>query len=417
MGDYPHLSAAMIRVIRDKNPLSARKIIHLDLDAFYCAVEEQYDPSLKGLAFAVGGRPDQRGVVASCSYAARKYGVRSAMPMARAVTLCPHLKIVSGNHQRYSQASRRVMAELEDVSELVEQISIDEAFLDVSDDPRSAAVIARQLQAAIRDKLKLPCSLGVATNKLVAKIATDVGKAAAKSEGPPNAIQVVPPGQEAGFLAALPADALWGVGPKTAARLADLGIHTIGAIADLPEQDLVRWFGKHGHDLYRRSRGIDHRKVEPVREAKSVSKETTFPKDVQDQARLRATLESLSEGVARRLDREALAGTTIKLKLRWSDFTTYTRQTTLDQPTAECDLIYKTACSLFEDLWTAGRPVRLLGVGVSGLGPPVRQLSLWDYQTEAHIAEKEAQLRAAVEILQRKFGSRVIHWGDGEFET
>lgn len=411
------MSAAMIRVIRDKNPLSARKIIHLDLDAFYCAVEEQYDPSLKGLAFAVGGRPDQRGVVASCSYAARKYGVRSAMPMARAVTLCPHLKIVSGNHQRYSQASRRVMAELEDVSELVEQISIDEAFLDVSDDPRSAAVIARQLQAAIRDKLKLPCSLGVATNKLVAKIATDVGKAAAKSEGPPNAIQVVPPGQEAGFLAALPADALWGVGPKTAARLADLGIHTIGAIADLPEQDLVRWFGKHGHDLYRRSRGIDHRKVEPVREAKSVSKETTFPKDVQDQARLRATLESLSEGVARRLDREALAGTTIKLKLRWSDFTTYTRQTTLDQPTAECDLIYKTACSLFEDLWTAGRPVRLLGVGVSGLGPPVRQLSLWDYQTEAHIAEKEAQLRAAVEILQRKFGSRVIHWGDGEFET
>lgn len=411
------MSAAMIRVIRDKNPLSARKIIHLDLDAFYCAVEEQYVPSLKGLAFAVGGRPDQRGVVASCSYAARKYGVRSAMPMARAVTLCPHLKIVSGNHQRYSQASRRVMAELEDVSELVEQISIDEAFLDVSDDPRSAAVIARQLQAAIRDKLKLPCSLGVATNKLVAKIATDVGKAAAKSEGPPNAIQVVPPGQEAGFLAALPADALWGVGPKTAARLADLGIHTIGAIADLPEQDLVRWFGKHGHDLYRRSRGIDHRKVEPVREAKSVSKETTFPKDVQDQARLRATLESLSEGVARRLDREALAGTTIKLKLRWSDFTTYTRQTTLDQPTAECDLIYKTACSLFEDLWTAGRPVRLLGVGVSGLGPPVRQLSLWDYQTEAHIAEKEAQLRAAVEILQRKFGSRVIHWGDGEFET
>lgn len=411
------MSAAMIRVIRDKNPLSARKIIHLDLDAFYCAVEEQYDPSLKGLAFAVGGRPDQRGVVASCSYAARKYGVRSAMPMARAVTLCPHLKIVSGNHQRYSQASRRVMAELEDVSELVEQISIDEAFLDVSDDPRSAAVIARQLQAAIRDKLKLPCSLGVATNKLVAKIATDVGKAAAKSEGPPNAIQVVPPGQEAGFLAALPADALWGVGPKTAARLADLGIHTIGAIADLPEQDLVRWFGKHGHDLYRRSRGIDHRKVEPVREAKSVSKETTFPKDVQDQARLRATLESLSEGVARRLDREALAGTTIKLKLRWSDFTTHTRQTTLDQPTAECDLIYKTACSLFEDLWTAGRPVRLLGVGVSGLGPPVRQLSLWDYQTEAHIAEKEAQLRAAVEILQRKFGSRVIHWGDGEFET
>lgn len=393
-----------------------RKIIHLDLDAFYCAVEEQFDASLKGTPFAVGGRPEQRGVVASCSYAARKFGVRSAMPMARALALCPELKIVPGNYQRYSEASRQVMGELDKVAKLVEQLSIDEAFLDVSENDRPAEAIARELQATIRDKFQLPCSLGVASNKLVAKIATDVGKTAAQSEGPPNAIQVVPPGREAEFLAPLPAEALWGVGPKTAARLAGLGVYTIGEIADLSENDLVRWFGKHGHDLYRRSRGIDNSRVEPFHETKSVSKETTFPKDVQDEGELRQTLRSLSEGVARRLGRENLAGTTIKIKLRWSDFTTLTRQTTLAQPTAQCELIDKTANQLFEETWTRGRPVRLLGVGVSGLGPPIRQLLLWDYSTEDQVSEKEAQLLAAVEILQQKFGRRVIHWGDENYD-
>ncbi|HEX6304090.1 MAG TPA: DNA polymerase IV [Anaerolineales bacterium] len=396
--------------------MSFRKIIHLDLDAFYCAVEEQFDASLKGTPFAVGGRPEQRGVVASCSYAARKFGLRSAMPMARALTLCPQLKIVSGNHKRYSEASRQVMHELDKVARLVEQISIDEAFLDVTENPAPAESIARDLQAAIRGKFELPCSLGVASNKLVAKIATDVGKTAAQTEGPPNAIQVVPPAREAEFLAPLPAEALWGVGPKTAARLAGLGVYTIGEIANLSENDLVRWFGKHGHDLYRRSRGIDHSKVEPYHEAKSVSKETTFPKDVQDEAELRQTLRSLSEGVARRLGRENLAGTTVKVKLRWSDFTTLTRQTTLAQPTAQCEVINETANQLFEETWTRGRPVRLLGVGVSGLGPPVRQLSLWDYRTENRISEKEAHLLAAVEILQQKFGRRVIHWGDENYD-
>ena len=226
-----------------------RKIIHLDLDAFYCAVEEQRDPSLSGKPFAVGGRPEERGVVSSCSYAARRIGVRSAMPMARALKLCPKLRIVSPHYHAYEQTSQRVMQYLHQCTPLVEQISIDEAFLDVSELPESAENLARQLQADIRKNLNLPCSIGVATNKLVAKIATDAGKAAAQSGAAPNAITIVPPGHEQEFLAPLPVQALWGVGPKTAQRLAELGVLTIGELASYPSAELVRLFGKSGHQL------------------------------------------------------------------------------------------------------------------------------------------------------------------------
>lgn len=394
--------------------MNYRKIIHIDLDAFYCAVEEKYDPSLRGLAFAVGGPPEERGVVASCSYAARKFGVRSAMPTARALKLCPHLKIISGKHSRYSEESRRVMEALKNITETLEQISIDEAFLDVTQNIGEAEVIARSLQDTIRAKFSLPCSLGVATNKLVAKIATDVGKAAAKTAGPPNAIHVVLPGSEMDFLAPLPAESLWGVGPKMSARLVELGIHTIGQIAEQSEADLVRWFGKHGHDLYLHSRGIDSRKVETTREAKSVSKETTFPKDVRDGDQLRKTLRSLAEGVSRRLKREKLAGSTVKIKLRWSDFTTLTRQASVDAPTDQLDVIYDAANRLLESAWQPGRPVRLIGVGVSNLGAPIRQLSLWNFESERQLSEKENRLKSAVQMLQDKYGSQAIHWGSQE---
>lgn len=394
--------------------MSHRKIIHLDLDAFFCAVEEKYNPSLRGLAFAVGGRPDQRGVVASCSYAARKYGVRSAMPMSRAIYLCPHLSIIPGNHKRYSQASKEIMAELHQHADLVEQISIDEAFLDVTNESKSIETITKSLQSIIHEKFDLPCSLGAASNKLVAKIATDVGKAAVKSSGPPNAIQIVPPGQEAAFLAPLPCEALWGVGPKTASRLAELSIHTIGDIAQQSEADLMRWFGKHGYDLYLRSRGIDERPLEPVRETKSVSKETTFAHDIRDRNILLKALDDLSKGVERRLRRENLAGTTIKLKLRWSDFTTLTRQQTLDIPTDDHGVILKTIRALFNSVWDANRPVRLLGVGVSGLEPPIRQLTLWDYESEQKVSEKEERLTNAVQTLKEKFGNQAIYCGNDD---
>jgi DNA polymerase-4 len=386
--------------------MTARKILHLDLDAFFCAVEEQHQPSLRGKAFAVGGRPEARGVVASCSYAARRFGVRSALPMARAVKLCPDLTILPSRHGVYSKVSRQVMQHLHDLSPTVEQISIDEAFLDVSGRPEPGEVLARRLQATIHKQCDLPSSLGVATNKLLAKIANDVGKASYRGEGPPNAITVVPPGQEAAFLAPLPVDTLWGVGPKTAGRLADLGIYTIGDLARWSVDDLTRKFGKHGYDLARRAQGIDERPLEPEHETKSISQETTFSKDVRSGAVLRRTLIQQSESVGRRLRSAGLAGTTVKIKLRWPDFTTLTRQVTLDQPSDQDGEIIEAALALLEENWRPGQAVRLIGVGVSGLGAPARQLSLWDDS-----AEKDRRLQSALDELRQRFGKDVLQRG------
>ncbi|MEZ4719128.1 MAG: DNA polymerase IV [Caldilineaceae bacterium] len=389
-----------------------RKIIHLDLDAFFCAVEEQRDPSLRGKAFAVGGSPTGRGVVASCSYPARRYGVHSAMPMARAVKICPGLLIVGSDHRRYSMVSRQVMARLRQLTPLVEQISIDEAFLDVSALDASAVDLAQELQATIRDELGLPCSLGVASNKLVAKIVNNVGKAGAKGDGPPNAIKVVPPGQETAFLAPLPVEELWGVGPKTAETLRGLGITTIGDIARWDERDLARRFGKHGSDLARRARGLDDRPVVTEHEAKSVSQERTFSRDVSDGVELRHMMQKLAAGVAKHLQRDELAGSTVKLKLRWADFTTPTRQLTLAQPTDNADRIYTAALQLFDKLWD-GRPVRLIGVGVTGLVQQARQFELWEVDSpafkEAEAAyQRRARLAEAVRKLEQKYGDDAV---------
>jgi DNA polymerase-4 len=356
-----------------------RTIIHLDLDAFFCAVEEQRDPALRGLPFAVGGTPERRGVVASCSYPARAFGVRSAMPMARAVTLCPDLVVVPPHFAAYRAASVQVMERLYALTPLVEQLSIDEAFLDVSDLEPPGDVLARHLQTTIADELGLPCSLGVATNKLVAKIANGVGKRQAHTEstGYPNALYVVPPGEEAAFLAPLPAATLWGVGPKTAERLTALGIHTIGDLAAWPEDDLVQRFGKHGADLARHARGLDERPVITSRERKSISKEQTFARDVRDAARLRQTIREQAAAVAATLRRKQVRGTTVKLKLRRADFTTLTRQATLPRATDQTAPIAAAALRLLEQVWDGRRAVRLIGVGVSGFGERYEQLRLW----------------------------------------
>lgn len=381
----------------------SRKILHLDLDAFFCAVEEQRDPSLKGKPFAVGGRPEERGVVASCSYAARRFGVRSAMPMARALKICPGLIVVSSRINIYGDVSHQVMRHLRDMTPLVEQISIDEAFLDVSDLPESPRALAGRLQSAINREPGLPCSLGAATNKLVAKIATDVGKAAASGQRPPNAITVVPPGQEAAFLGPLPVRALWGVGPKTALRLGELGIKTIGDLARWPAQDLSHRFGKMGAELALRARGIDDRPIVTSRQAKSFSQETTFTRDVANQETLRRTLKTLSEGVGRQLRRSHLCCHTIKLKLRWSDFTTLTRQLTLPQDTDQDQEIFEAAWGLFVKTWHPGRAVRLLGVGAGGLRPPVRQLTLWEVREE-----KDRRLQQTLDDLRERFGYQSV---------
>jgi DNA polymerase-4 len=384
-----------------------RKILHFDLDAFFCAVEENRDASLRGKAFAVGGRPDERGVVASCSYAARKVGVRSAMPMARALKLCPELDIIPGHYHLYRQASRQVMAKIHEVTPLVEQISIDEAFLDVTDLAESGEEIAHHLQTAILQDLNLPCSFGIASNKLVAKIATDVGKSKARQAGRlPNAIQVVPPGKEQEFLAPLPIEALWGVGPKTAAALSEMGIETIGDLSQVPEATLIERFGKLGHELALRSRGIDDRPVTLEHAVKSISQETTFVKDVSERKVLLDTLQQLTRHVVQQLQQKHLECSTIKLKLRWSDFSTISRQVTLSRPTDQPEIISEQAKSLFLSAWSAYQPVRLIGVGVSGLSP--HQLSLWEIATEKQRKEREQRLNTALQDLRERFGDQII---------
>jgi len=386
----------------------SRTILHLDLDAFFCSVEETQNPDLRGKPFAVGGKPNERGVVASCSYAARALGVRSAMPMSRAIQLCRNLIIVPSRHNLYGEVSEQVMERLRNLTGLVEQISIDEAFLDISDMSEPVARIALNLQAGIKNELHLSSSIGIASNKLVAKIATEVGKKSSKKKKePPFGLTIVPFGEEAKFLNPLPADMLWGVGPKTSARLTELGIHTIGDIARWPENELVSLFGENGRDLWRHAQGIDNRPVVTEYETKSISQENTFNVDVRDEKTLEKTLREQAREVARQLRKNDLAGKTVKLKIRWSDFTTLTRQVTLPTSTDNEDEVFHTAVRLMKAVRKPNQAVRLIGVGVSGIGAPVRQLSLWDAGSE-----KSRKLQEVVDQLQEKYGKDVIHKGE-----
>ncbi|MDK1028869.1 MAG: DNA polymerase IV [Anaerolineae bacterium] len=385
----------------------SRTILHLDLDAFFCAVEENKNPALRNKAFAVGGKPNERGVVASCSYAARKFGVRSAMPISRALRLCPGLIIISSRHAQYSEASKSVMEHLYILTSWVEKISIDEAFLDISELTESPERIALGLQAGIRDELGLPSSIGIASNKLMAKIATEVGKKGAKGDKPPFALTIVPQGKEAQFLAPLPAEMLWGVGPKTGARLKGLGIGTIGDIASWPEEELIRQFGEYGRDMAKHAQGRDDRPVVTEHEIKSISQEVTFSSDIRDDKSINKSLVDLSAQVGRRLRKKSLAGTTIKLKIRWPDFKTLTRQTTLPNPTNQEKEIKETALKLLKKIRKSGQAVRLIGVGVTGLGKPIRQLELWQPESE-----KERKLQEVLNELKDKFGVNAIKQGN-----
>ncbi len=378
-------------------------IIHLDLDAFFCAVEELDNPSLRGKPFAVGGQPDERGVVSSCSYAARRFGIHSAMPMSRAIRQCPGLIVVSPRHKEYALASRKVMAKLRALTPLIEQVSIDEAFLDITDLPEPSETIARRLQSEIRDEFGLPSSLGIATNKLVAKIATDFGKMNAKGTEPPFALTIIPAGTEAAFLAPLPVEMLWGIGPKTKARLAERNIITIGDLSHAHEFELIRCFGKNGREMIEHARGIYPHPIITWSPAKSFSQEETFIKDISDPQALHKTLVQLSQKVARRLQKHHYCATTIKLKLRWQNFSTISRQATLSHPMDDAEVITAVATGLFDKVWQPGQPVRLLGVGVSGLTSQPRQIGLWDKN-----ALKDQRLNDILNEIQKRFGERAL---------
>jgi DNA polymerase-4 len=381
--------------------------MHLDLDAFFCAVEELKDPSLAGKAFAVGGRADRRGVISTCSYPARKFGVHSAMPTGQALKLCPQLILISGFHSHYSAKSHEVMEIVNQLTGLVEQVSVDEAFLDVTDLPQEPEVIARKLQADVLARTGLPCSIGVATNKLVAKMATDAGKIRSKGDTYPRAILVVPPGKEAEFLAPLPVKAMWRVGPKMEAALNNAGLRTIGDITTFTKSELERLFGKYGLELYDRARGIDDRPVTLEREAKSISQETTFAKDTADLTTLRQTLKDLSAHVGYSLRQDGYCARVVRLKIRWSDFTTHTRQVSLPQPTDQDGVIYTNIEILFRSIWESGKPVRLIGVGGLDLVETSHQMSLWETPTE-----KERRLLDALDNLSNRYGKGAVKRGN-----
>lgn len=345
-------------------------IAHLDLDAFYTSVEVLENPELAGKPVVVGGRPEERGVVASASYAAREFGVRSAMPMARALRLCPDAVVLPPHFDVYRQYSRQVMAILRETSPLVEQMSIDEAYLDLTQQAtvwEDGVEMARRLQARVKEEIGLSASLGVAANKLVAKVASDQGK--------PGGLTVVRPGEEADFLSPLPVRVLWGVGPVTAAKLAEMGVTTVGQLAKVPEGELRARFGQHGVAMARQAQGIDERPVVTEHEAKSVSQERTFARDVSDAQTLEQHLEQFSEGVAQHLNMIGLVAKTVAVKLRYADFATLTRQKTLTRPTNDKEEILQTAKTLLQRAWQRGRPVRLLGVAARQLSPPPEQLS------------------------------------------
>jgi DNA polymerase-4 len=375
-----------------------RAIIHLDLDAFFVAVERLDDPSLIGKPVVVGGRADVRGVVASASYEARRFGVHSAMPTAEAMRRCPQLILVSGHRRRYSEMSDRVMAILGDYTPLLEPISIDEAFLDVTGTEAHygpPARLACTIQDRIEAELKLSASLGVATNKLLAKVASDFRK--------PHGITVVPPGEEAAFLAPLPIRRLWGVGEVMGRELARLTITTVGDLALIPRDELIGRFGASAGDgLFRGSHGIDDSPVTPEHEAKTISREETFACDIRDPEVLRRELLRLSDEVAWRLRRHNRQARTINLKLRYGDFSTLTRQDTLSDPADSGPVVYAHVLALFEKTWDH-RPLRLVGVGGSNLVQVSRQLRLFEQQDH-----RQDQLDAALDRIRAKYGSSAI---------
>ncbi len=346
-----------------------RAVLHLDMDAFYVNVHVLDHPDDRDIPLAVGGKPNQRGVVASASYAARKMGIRSAMPMSRAVRLCPNLKIVPANWPRIRDCSRDVMDILASYGPL-EKMSVDEAYLDLSgyDEPEA---LAAEIQTAVMSSTQLPCSVGLATSKLVAKVASDFDK--------PEGHTIVRPGEEARFLAPLPTRALHGIGPRTAEKLAAIQIQTCGQLASAEIDTLRLSFGKHAEGMQRRARGIDPRPVESERgQAKSISQEWTFNEDVADSAVLQAQLQKMGQRVAESLQKRGLVAHTVFVKFRWADFTTFTRQRSIDIGIDDPHEICRLAIAIWEADWPPGQPMRLIGVGVSNLEQPTsRQLRLF----------------------------------------
>ncbi len=344
-------------------------ILHLDMDAFFVNVHLLEHPEDAGIPLAVGGQPESRGVIASASYEARQFGVRSAMPSSRAKRLCPQLKIVGRNWSRIKESSTSVMAILAEYGS-VEKMSVDEAFVDISESGEPEK-LAETIRRRVKEETQLPASVGLATSKLVAKVASDYDK--------PEGCTVVFPGQEAAFLAPQSVRVIWGIGPRTAERLETrLNIRTCGQLAGHETGDLVAEFGQHAAALQRRAMGVDRREVRTERgHPKSISQEWTFSQDVNDPRILQEQLRKQSASVARSLQKRNLVAHTVRVKFRWSDFTTFTRQKSLEVGIDDEERIYRLALAIWQEHWPGGQRMRLLGVGVTSLEEPAaRQFDL-----------------------------------------
>lgn len=383
-----------------------RSILHVDMNAFFAAVEMRDDPSLRGRPVVVGGT-GSRGVVAAASYEARVFGIHSAMPSSRARALCPHAVFVPGRHARYAEVSASIMSVFRDVTPLVEPLSLDEAFLDVTGSERllgPAVDIARELRRRVWDVERLHCSVGVASSKLVAKLATEeakprvVGRRIEAGSG----VRLVVPGSERAFMAPLPLRALWGVGPKTHDKLARLGIATVGELARLPVAAVVAAVGEaNGHHLHSIANAVDERPVVPDREVKSISHEETFADDLFARSDLQRELVRLSDLVGSRLRRAGLRGRTIGIKVRDPAFVTVTRSHSLGQATDRSSLMLATASELLGSV-DVSNGVRLLGLGVSSLTEDrSEQLSLDDLLSGSGSADATDQ---AVDEIRERFG-------------
>ncbi len=363
-----------------------RYILHADMDAFYASVEQYDNPEIRGKPVLVGGSPTSRGVVAAASYEARKFGVYSAMPMSSAVRRCPTAVIVRPRFDRYHEISQQIRAIFLRVTPLVEPLSLDEAYLDVTDvvtEDRTPEAIAREIKLRVKMDVGLTISVGVATCKSVAKVASDFDK--------PDGLTIVPPGTEAAFFAPLPVGKLWGIGPKTAERLKLEGIHTIGRLAAQPESWFIQRFGKRGPELRLMAMGQDDHPVITERKAKSVSAETTLAEDVSELDDLRAIVRQQCERVAGHLEGSGLQGKTVTLKLRLSDFTTFTRQVTVVKPVSEAEQIDAVAQTILEREVAPDRWFRLIGVGVSHFGEQSEnpQLTLFGTDDEESFEEPD----------------------------
>ena len=381
-------------------------ILHVDMDAFYASVEERERPELVGKPVIVGGTPQGRGVVAAANYVVRKFGVHSAMPTSTAMRLCPQAIVIPPRLDYYAEISEQIREILFRYTPLVEPLSLDEAFVDVTGSEAlfgPSVEIARRIKAEIRERVRLVASVGVAPNKFLAKIASDLKK--------PDGFVVVDAAGVQEFLDPLPVGRLWGVGRVTGKTLEQLGARTIGDVRRMPRETLQEHFGKSGEHLWQLAHGIDDRRVVPDREAKSISHETTFAVDIGDHEVLRAWLVELAEQVGRRLRRHDLHGRTVQIKVRFADFHTITRAKTLPEPTTITGEIWSTAAGLLESCLAEGhQPIRLLGVGVSGFGGSgQRQPSLFVDEDR----EKMNQLDQAADRIRERFGSSALNRASG----